>query len=221
MKLRNKTRSDAAVVPYTHSATRITWSVNGYVKGARLYAVFCDVCGKEAGLRSVGEINRCKRSSLRLLCSDQCRKRIPTMSCKMCKAPYTPRTKKGELQKFCKKECYSSWQTTIENKGSNHPNWDPLANHEPLKHSIRHSKEWRMWRTKVYTRDNFKCMFCSSTSKLEPHHIIPRRVDPSLIFDISNGITLCRKCHQTTIYKEHLFAERCNNLIAEAMYMHK
>ena len=76
MKLRNKTRSDAAVVPYTHSATRITWSVNGYVKGARLYAVFCDVCGKEAGLRSVGEINRCKRSSLRLLCSDQCRKRI-------------------------------------------------------------------------------------------------------------------------------------------------
>lgn len=39
------------------------------------------------------------------------------------------------------------------------------------------------------------CHVCGETHKVELHHIIPRHVDPSKIFDENNLIPLCRCCH--------------------------
>lgn len=115
--------------------------------------------------------------------------------------------------KYCSKLCYTVWQKSQQNKGSNHPNWKETTRHEKEIHSIRHSPEWRIWRTTVFTRDNFRCKFCDSTKKLEPHHIHPRRDRPDLVFDLFNGITLCRSCHALTIKREYDYIERCIALI--------
>ena len=74
--------------------------------------------------------------------------------------------------------------------------------------------EWRTWRLKVFKRDNYICQNCGKLNcYLEPHHIIPKRVDRDRIYDIDNGITLCRKCHQMTFYKEDKFANKFFSLI--------
>lgn len=38
--------------------------------------------------------------------------------------------------------------------------------------------------------------------------IVPIRLDMEKLFDITNGITLCRPCHKKTVWKEEEFAEK-------------
>lgn len=69
-------------------------------------------------------------------------------------------------------------------------------------------KEWIVWRTKVYKRDKYKCVLCGNGHRrLDPHHILPKSEYPKLKYYISNGCTLCRKCHKKTFKKEHEFIE--------------
>ena len=48
------------------------------------------------------------------------------------------------------------------------------------------------WSKRVRQRDNYVCQQCGSEGK-EAHHILK---DQELLFDLKNGITLCKKCHQ-------------------------
>lgn len=59
----------------------------------------------------------------------------------------------------------------------------------------RNTKKNQEWKKSVLERDGHKCKLCSSTRLLCSHHIVEWDVDPSLRFDINNGITLCRGCH--------------------------
>jgi len=64
------------------------------------------------------------------------------------------------------------------------------------------------WRKHILERDNYQCQECglphrdyfSIPVKLRPifeaHHIIKAKDNPSLIFDLKNGITLCIFCHR-------------------------
>jgi 5-methylcytosine-specific restriction endonuclease McrA len=52
---------------------------------------------------------------------------------------------------------------------------------------------------KAKKRDNFTCVLCSSTKAVEGHHIIPVKIDLSLVGELTNIITLCKECH----YKAH------------------
>ena len=63
---------------------------------------------------------------------------------------------------------------------------------------IRQSVEYKLWRTSVFTRDNFMCIWCKSTVKIQADHIKPFAFYPELRFAIDNGRTLCRNCHKTT-----------------------
>jgi len=78
------------------------------------------------------------------------------------------------------------------------------------------------WYKNIYIRDNFKCVKCTSTHKIEAHHIKPIKTivneiknkfkndDEAYLFlikqniitdvNLTNGITLCRECH----IKEHI-----------------
>lgn len=61
------------------------------------------------------------------------------------------------------------------------------------------------WRKSVFARDNFKCKMpnCSGVSKVIHAHHIKRWADhPELRFVISNGITLCDKCHEIVTGQE-------------------
>lgn len=56
---------------------------------------------------------------------------------------------------------------------------------------------WKLhkWRSKVKKRDGYKCLRCHSGTNLTAHHIIPFAISPELRFKLSNGVTLCRECH--------------------------
>lgn len=66
---------------------------------------------------------------------------------------------------------------------------------------IRHSIEYKMWREAVFARDNWTCQNkkCKKRGgKLEAHHIKPFSHHEDLIFEVENGLTLCKKCHKET-----------------------
>jgi hypothetical protein len=70
---------------------------------------------------------------------------------------------------------------------------------------IRYSTESRVWRIKVFERDDYRCYDCGAKSGetrvtvfLEADHIYPFAFFPRLRFMIENGRTLCRECHKKT-----------------------
>lgn len=57
------------------------------------------------------------------------------------------------------------------------------------------------WRESVLNRDSYKCVFCGATEQLEADHVKPKSVFPDLKYEVSNGRTLCKRCHcQTDTY---------------------
>ena len=64
---------------------------------------------------------------------------------------------------------------------------------------IRHSIEYREWRTAVFERDDHRCMDCGERGgQLNADHIYPFAHYPRLRFDVDNGRTLCENCHKKT-----------------------
>mgnify|MGYP001564505939 CR=1 FL=1 len=63
----------------------------------------------------------------------------------------------------------------------------------------RSSPEAQRWRKEIFERDDYTCKFCGIRgSYLEADHIKPFSLFPELRYDLLNGRTLCRKCHDTT-----------------------
>ena len=66
----------------------------------------------------------------------------------------------------------------------------------PINDSIRKSLEYKFWRKKCLSRDNFTCQKTGvSGGKLRVHHINNFADFPELRFDINNGITLSEDSH--------------------------
>jgi hypothetical protein len=69
----------------------------------------------------------------------------------------------------------------------------------------RYSPESKLWREAVFKRDNYTCQNCGIRGNyLEADHIKPFAYFPELRFELSNGRTLCKNCHNKTkiSYKE-------------------
>lgn len=100
--------------------------------------------------------------------------------------------------------------------GSLHWNWK--GGITPRIESLRHSDEFKRWRKSVYKRDGYNCMMpgCDKHGgEIHAHHIIPIYEEESKIFDINNGITLCRDCHEKTYGKELEYVKIFRDIIKD------
>lgn len=84
----------------------------------------------------------------------------------------------------------------------------------PIYFKIRNCFEYRLWRSDIFKRDNFTCQVCGDNKggNLNADHIKPfalilfeEKIDSlekaiccEKLWDINNGITLCKTCHQKT-----------------------
>lgn len=59
----------------------------------------------------------------------------------------------------------------------------------------RNSDQYKKWRMEVFKRDGFQCQKCGSKKDIQAHHIKAWKSNKSLRYVVSNGVTLCRKCH--------------------------
>lgn len=66
----------------------------------------------------------------------------------------------------------------------------------PIYNQIRNSLTSKQWRKLVFERDNYICSECNQYGhELRAHHIRQFSKHPNLRFNITNGITLCKECH--------------------------
>ena len=70
---------------------------------------------------------------------------------------------------------------------------------------------------KVYQRDGFKCQMpkCSSKYRLQAHHIKKWSTAATLRYDIDNGITLCRECHDRINGFESHYEAMFNTIVSK------
>lgn len=80
--------------------------------------------------------------------------------------------------------------------GENHPNYNPDLTDEERK-IRREYPEYREWRIAVYERDNYTCQVCGDNKggNLVAHHKDGYNWCKERRTDVSNGVTLCDKCH--------------------------
>lgn len=119
---------------------------------------------------------------------------------------------RGYKNFFCCKKCEFDYKVA-----ENHPRW--ISDRSLVKDqykSIRWSKEMCDWRKMVYERDKYICQMCFKKGiYLNAHHIKKFADYPNIRFDINNGITLCKDCHQKTKGKEDIFEQQFMERIAK------
>ncbi len=78
--------------------------------------------------------------------------------------------------------------------GPNGSNWQGGKTAEIKR--LRRGLPFTVWRKSVFTRDNWTCQRCEIRGGyLHPHHVLNFAEYPDLRFQLDNGITLCRECH--------------------------
>ena len=97
--------------------------------------------------------------------------------------------------------------------GKNHPCFKEIKVHHFQK-TIRELFKYRLWRSDIFTRDNFTCVLCGiKGGYLNADHFPKRFIDIlkeykidtlekaiecEELWNINNGRTLCRQCHEKT-----------------------
>jgi 5-methylcytosine-specific restriction endonuclease McrA len=80
--------------------------------------------------------------------------------------------------------------------GENNPNWK--GGRSQLIKNIYKTSEYIEWQKKCMERDNFRCIICGENRKtyLTVHHLYSKDIYFDKIFDVDNGVTICKKCHR-------------------------
>ena len=171
----------------------------------------CEGCGKP--------FSRPQWKRDQRFCSKQCSGRVnaqiavekrktkrPRLTCEHCGKSFTV-PPSHHKQRFCSRSC--RYTTMRGDKGANagggqhmrgqgNPRWrGGVALDE------RTRQPWQaklgQWRRRVFHRDTYTCQRCGLSPKtknqLRSHHVAPWATNPDRRFDVANGITLCRACH--------------------------
>jgi 5-methylcytosine-specific restriction endonuclease McrA len=183
----------------------------------------CNICGKEfkikpsaikRGRKFCSNVCYGKWKSKNIIGKNSpCYKNKVNRTCPICKTNFSIHASLIKNINCCSIKCKNKYYS-LNNKKDKNPNWrGGISNYS---HLIRTSNETMLWRQKVFIKDNFTCQKCkdSSGGNLNAHHIKPfkklllesqeympllNHYDAAMIYtpmwDIKNGITLCKKCH--------------------------
>ncbi len=157
----------------------------------------CSVCGKEF----YRQITLFPKNAP--LCSYKCmgksKERQVLTSCHWCKREYSVAASilkwneiRGHEHNFCSVKCRGSYYS-----GDRHPLW--YSDRSLVKCRPNGNKAHALWRDEVFSRDDFTCQRCGKRGGyLEANHVMPYALFPANRYEVLNGETLCRKCHNTT-----------------------
>ena len=106
--------------------------------------------------------------------------------------------KAGQRCKNCKTRKISEKTKGVPRpkwSGENHPHWKPeKTNEERIKD--RKYEDYHLWRKQVFERDEFTCQCCGLVgTDLNAHHKDGYNWSFERRLDVSNGVTLCKGCH--------------------------
>ena len=97
-------------------------------------------------------------------------------------------------RQFCSNKCKANWQK-YNLCGNNNPNWQ--GGKKPFSSRIKQTKRWKEWREAVFEQDVYTCQVCGQKGKwIEPHHLKSKQAYPELVFQVENGVALCKECHR-------------------------
>lgn len=93
---------------------------------------------------------------------------------------------------YCSRDCMQKYYASGIMKGKNHWNWQGGITEDEGRDSLYPG--YKEWRRKIYKRDGYKCILCgcNKSGELQSHHIKPVKTHKDLIFDVSNGMTVCK-----------------------------
>ncbi len=183
-----------------------------HMYGAKQITLTCTRCGKSF-IRKKWQI---KETAQQSYCSRKCffsRSPKITYTCECGKSflPYSSRRKYYHIL-YCSNQCREKYAGLgIEEHG-----FRPNKEYEIFTRKLRHSANYLQWKKACLERDQFRCTYCGSATRLIVHHKvtilnfiqkyglhqIAIEQDP-LFFDIDNGITQCRKCHVMSHRRNH------------------
>jgi hypothetical protein len=132
-----------------------------------------------------------------------------TRKCVYCQADF--RCKKRSTRKYCGIVCKHA-----DHQGEGHYRWIKDRNKIVGRHNrLMHDPDTKIWRRKVFMRDNFCCKMKNSKcgGRIEAHHIHRWHDKPELRYEVSNGITLCHEHHKSLKNKEDEHISHLQSLI--------
>lgn len=148
--------------------------------------------------------NRPRRARSCLLCAedfyphgpqkrcDKCR----TLTCGTCRKAFISPNARMD-QGFCSRRCAALQPHVLERLKAKRGNKPRTAHLHPKR--PRGNVFERKWRQMILERDNHTCRKCGQRGgRLEADHIKPFSRFPRLRYLLSNGRTLCVKCHKKT-----------------------
>ena len=172
--------------------------------------VKCETCGK-LFLKHQCSIHK------HIYCSVECRykQKQPNskmlVACSYCSKPIAlwPYRLKESKVHFCNNRCKGKWQSLhlIAEKSAN---WKG-GSYSTIANTLCNTRYRRIRKT-VVARDNV-CQLCGGIERLEVHHIIEKGKNPALIYDVTNMITLCKKCHCCIRGKEEDYIGYFNDIV--------
>jgi predicted restriction endonuclease len=91
----------------------------------------------------------------------------------------------------------SSFRNLQNGRPTGEFHWNWKGGKTPVNQRERSSGRYAEWRNSVFSRDGFTCQLCGQVGgSLQAHHIKRWSTNVDERYQVSNGVTLCVKCHK-------------------------
>lgn len=145
---------------------------------------FEDLTGKKFGrLTVLSPIRKGKKNNIHWKCLCDCGNMTEVLGSHL---------KRGETK---------SCGCIVRETGEKTPGWK--GGKTPKLILARNNSAYEHWRNDVYKKDWYTCQCCGFGRDLRAHHILNFSEHEDLRYDIGNGITLCKNCHD--VYYKNTF----------------